>query len=275
MTVEISSVNRKQLEIVLSLGRELDSLEPRVRELIHQQVSRGRLLVKVLIDTSEDRSGTRVRFNTRLAEQYLKEAKRLSRELKLEQSLSIDSLLRVPGMVEIESALQDPEHVWKSLSRGLKQAVKQLNQTRDREGRHLAGDLKQRVRLLRKHAAHVRKQAPQVAKKYRAQLQQRIENAGIQLSPEDDERLLKELVIFADRSDISEELTRLESHFQQFDDCLKKGGPMGRQLDFLAQEMNREINTIGSKANDAGIAHEIVALKTELERFREQAQNVA
>jgi len=113
-----------------------------------------------------------------------------------------------------------------------------------------------------------------VQERYREQLRQRIKNAGLPEPATDDERLLKEIVYFADRSDISEELTRLQSHFQQFDDCVKSSEPVGRVLDFLAQEMNREINTIGSKANDGAIARQVVTLKTELEKFREQAQNV-
>jgi uncharacterized protein (TIGR00255 family) len=113
-----------------------------------------------------------------------------------------------------------------------------------------------------------------VAQRYREQLVERIKAAGLELPQTDDERLLKEVVYFADRSDISEELTRLQSHFQQFEDCRKSREPVGRMLDFLAQEMNREINTIGSKANDSVISREVVTLKAELEKFREQVQNV-
>jgi len=120
----------------------------------------------------------------------------------------------------------------------------------------------------------IQKQAPRVAEKYRDQLVHRIKDAGLEAPGVDDDRLLKEVVYFADRSDISEELTRLQSHFQQFDDCAKSSEPVGRTLDFLAQEMNREINTIGSKANDSVISKEVVTLKAELEKFREQAQNV-
>jgi uncharacterized protein (TIGR00255 family) len=120
----------------------------------------------------------------------------------------------------------------------------------------------------------VQKQAPEVVKRYQEQLRERIKNAGLEMPDLDDERMSKEIVYFADRSDISEELTRLQSHFQQFDDCLKSKEPVGRTLDFLAQEMNREVNTIGSKANDSLISREVVSLKAELEKFREQVQNV-
>jgi uncharacterized protein (TIGR00255 family) len=131
-----------------------------------------------------------------------------------------------------------------------------------------------RIGVMRQSVEKIQKQVPQTAGNYRRQLLERIKSAGIENIAPDDERLLKEIVLFADRSDISEELTRLQSHFQQFEDCRKSKEPMGRTLDFLAQEMNREINTIGSKANDTVISREVVTLKAELEKFREQAQNV-
>jgi uncharacterized protein (TIGR00255 family) len=149
-----------------------------------------------------------------------------------------------------------------------------LVKMRSREGANLKKDLGDRVATMRKAVARVRKEAPQVQKRYREQLIERIKGAGLEDLQLDEERLLKEVIFFADRSDISEELTRLQSHFQQFDDCLKSAEPVGRTLDFLAQEMNREINTIGSKANDSLISREVVVLKAELEKFREQAQNV-
>jgi len=145
---------------------------------------------------------------------------------------------------------------------------------REREGEHLGQDLVKRIDLMRRATLRIQKQVPAVAKRYRDQLIERIRNAGIEAPGLDDERLLKEIVYFSDRSDISEELTRLQSHFQQFAQGLKSRDPIGRMLDFLAQEMNREVNTIGSKANDSLISQEVVTLKTELEKFREQAQNV-
>jgi len=127
---------------------------------------------------------------------------------------------------------------------------------------------------MRKSATQIQKHAPEVQKRYREQLIQRVKSAGLETPGLDDERLVKEIIYFADRSDISEELTRLQSHFQQYNDCLDSREPVGRTLDFLAQEMNREVNTIGSKANDSLISRAVVTLKAELEKFREQAQNV-
>jgi uncharacterized protein (TIGR00255 family) len=127
---------------------------------------------------------------------------------------------------------------------------------------------------MRAGVRRVREQAPRVTERYRAQLLARIKAAGLQAPGLEDERLVKEVFYFADRSDVSEELTRLQSHFQQFDDCVKSAEPIGRTLDFLAQEINREVNTLGSKANDSAISREVVLLKAELEKFREQVQNV-
>jgi len=145
---------------------------------------------------------------------------------------------------------------------------------REREGAHLAQDLASHIGVMRQCVRRIQKQAPLATERYRRQLIERIKSAGLEAPAPDDERLLKEVVFFADRSDISEELARLQSHFQQFEDCRKTKEPVGRTLDFLAQEMNREVNTIGSKANDALISREVVTLKAELEKFREQAQNV-
>jgi len=145
---------------------------------------------------------------------------------------------------------------------------------REREGAHLVQDLALHIGVMRQCVGRIQKQAPQATERYRQQLIERIKSAGLETPAPDDERLLKEVVFFADRSDISEELARLQSHFQQFEDCRKMKEPVGRTLDFLAQEMNREVNTIGSKANDALISREVVTLKAELEKFREQAQNV-
>src|SRR5208282_5726238 len=141
-------------------------------------------------------------------------------------------------------------------------------------GAHLAKDLTSRIGVMHVAVEKIQKQAPTTAENYRQNLLERIKVAGLENIAPDDERLLKEIALFADRSDISEELTRLQRHFQQFEDCRKSKEPVGRTRDFLAQEMNREINTIGSKANDALISRDIVTLKAELERFREQVQNV-
>ena len=274
VSVELSSVNRRQSEIAVNLPRELEVLEAQVRDEINRRVSRGRLNVRVALHVADERQAARVRLNEPLARAYTRELRRLAKELKLAGDVTLDHLLRAPGVLQTDEELSDAEDFWPAIAKALDQALDQLMKMRIREGAHLAGDLKRRMGTLRRAVAAVQKLAPRVAEHYRQQLQERIKSAGIELPSMDDERLAKEVVFFADRADISEELTRLQSHFKQFDDCLKATEPVGRTLDFLAQEMNREINTIGSKANDVAISREVVALKAELEKFREQAQNV-
>jgi uncharacterized protein (TIGR00255 family) len=274
VTVELSSVNRKQSEIAVNLPRELEVLEAQIRDQINRAVARGRITARVSLHAGEGMEAARVHVNRALAKAYANELSRLAKELKLTGSLSLDTLMRAPGVLQTNEELADAEDFWPSVQRALAKALDMLVKMRVREGANLRKDLAQRIAVMQKSVARVKKEAPLVQKRYREQLLERIKTAGLNGSALDEERLLKEVVYFADRSDISEEITRLESHFQQFHDCVKSGEPVGRTLDFLAQEINREVNTVGSKANDARISREVVVLKTELEKFREQAQNV-
>ena len=274
VTVELSSVNRKQTEISVYLPRELEALESRIRDEINRRVARGRLTVKVSMHAADGSSTGRVRLNVPLAKAYARELNRLAKELKLAGAVTIEALLRAPGVLQTDEGLTDAEAFWPAVEKSLNKGLDALVKMREREGTHLTRDLQKRIAVVEKSVERVQKQAPEVVKRFQEQLRERIRNAGLEMPGVDDERLLKEVVYFADRSDISEELTRLQSHFQQFDDCVKSREPVGRTLDFLAQEMNREVNTIGSKANDAVISREVVTLKAELEKFREQVQNV-
>lgn len=274
VTVELSSVNRKQSEITVTLPRQLEMIEAQVRDLINHQIARGRLTARVSLHAGASALSARMHLNVPLAKAYAHELSRLCKQLGLPDRVTLDHLTRAPGVFQTDEEIVEDGDFWPAVEKALKQALAALLRMREREGRHLALDLSRRVEVMRKAAARVQKQAPLVAKRYREQLLERIKTAGLEAPGQDDDRLLKEVVYFADRSDISEELTRLQSHFKQFDDCLRSKEPVGRTLDFLAQEMNREINTIGSKANDSLISREVVTLKAELEKFREQAQNV-
>ena len=274
ITVELSSVNRKQSEISVNLPREMEMLEAQVRDLINQHVARGRLSVRVSLHAGASRLSARMHLNIPLAKAYARELNKLSKQLKLNGAVTLDQLARAPGVFQTDEQIAEEEDFWPAVEKALKKALKELLRMREKEGGHLEKDLAQRIVTMRKAAAQVQKFAPAVAERYRQQLIERIKTAGLEAPGAEDDRLLKEVVYFADRSDISEELTRLQSHFKQFEDCQKSREPVGRMLDFLAQEMNREVNTIGSKANDTLISREVVILKTELEKFREQAQNV-
>ena len=271
-TVEISTVNRKQAELSLYLPRELDALESRVRDEINSKVSRGRIAARVQFSASST-SGTQVKIDHTLAKQYAREYRALAAELKLEKHMGLDTILRAPGVLQTTEDSLDVESLWLSLRAAVRMSLRELLAMRAKEGVNLKKDLQKRINTLQKSVKAVAKQAPKTAKRHRDALLDRISQSGLDLKL-DDERVLKEVALYADRIDITEELTRLESHFGQFADYAKSKSPVGRTLDFLSQEMNREVNTIGSKANDPVVSRLVVAMKSELEKFREQVQNV-
>jgi uncharacterized protein (TIGR00255 family) len=274
VTVELSSVNRKQSEISVALPRELEVLEAQLRDVINRSIARGRLTARVALHAADGKISSQVRLNIPLAKAYVRELNKLAKDLSLEGPITLDMIVRAPGVLQTDEEMGDAEDFWPAVEKALEQALTTLLKMRDREGSHLAKDLSKRIGIMRRTTTQIQKRAPEVQERYRELLLQRVKTAGVEIPNSDDDRLLKEVVYFADRSDISEELTRLQSHFQQFDDCFNSKEPVGRTLDFLAQEINREVNTIGSKANDSVISHAVVTLKAELEKFREQAQNV-
>lgn len=274
IVTEISTVNRKQAEVNVYLPRELEPLDSRVRTEVNKRIARGRVTVRVSLHITETALVSHAQVNMSLAKAYARELRKLAAELKISPDISLDTLVRAPGVFQTDNSLSDADHFWIGIEGSLSKALEACVTMRSREGAHLAKDLKSRVSGMRKAVTKVKKEAPAMVQRYREQLRERIKNAGLPLPPDEDERLQKEIIYFADRSDITEELTRLDSHFKQFDECVKATEPVGRTLDFLAQEMNREVNTVGSKANDSVVTREVVLLKTELEKFREQVQNV-
>ena len=275
VVVEVRAVNRKQAEVSLSLPGELESLESRLRDLVNRVVARGRCDVRFTYEPPAGQASSRI--NRPLAAAYAAEWTAVAREIGLTGPAAqptLELIGRCPGVIQTGSSTADPDRVGPWAEAALSQALEAFDAMRRREGSALESDLRQRIELIRSSLEKVAAVAPDVLARFRENLLQRIRSAGLEgLSP-DDERVLKEVVVFADRSDVSEEIARLRSHFSQFEDCTRSREAVGRKLDFLAQEMNREINTIGSKANDARIATEVVQMKTELERFREQAQNI-
>jgi uncharacterized protein (TIGR00255 family) len=272
-TVELNSVNRKQNDISINLPRELVELEPRIRDEINARVSRGRLNVVVAYHLAPGKASQQVEIDRGLAKAYVRAVHALGKEMKLAEGLTVDTLLKQPGVLKVFEAVVDPEHVWPSVEAALQKALDGLVKMREKEGKFLRDDLLKRLKACRDRITTIRNLAPTVGKRYQQQLWERIKSAGVEL-PLDDERLIKEVVLFADRSDISEELTRFESHLRQFEENLDAKQPVGRTLDFLVQEMGREVNTIGSKANDATISQVVVECKAELEKIREQVQNI-
>ena len=271
-TVELNSINRKQSDIAVNLPKELIELEPRIRDEINAHLSRGRINAVVAYHCATEGAGA-VELDESLALAYLKAIQRLQKRTQLTGAITMDTLLRVPGVLKSTEPTLDAAAVWPSIEQALKRALGQLVKMREKEGKFLAADLAGRLDSLATGVVRIRAVAPSIVQHYREQLHTRIQEAGLTV-PIDDERLSKEVVLFADRSDITEELTRLESHFQQFRECFKSTEPVGRTLDFLSQEMNRELNTIGSKSNAVEISQVVVRLKAELEKIREQVQNI-
>jgi uncharacterized protein (TIGR00255 family) len=272
LSVELNSVNRKQSDIVVNLPRDLAELEPRIRQTINERISRGRM--NVLVTLQESANGRRkLALDTGLARSYHEAMLTLQKELSAPGEITIGAILQAPGVMRSPEHSIDAAEGWPVLQQALAAALAELIKMREREGKHLAKDLIHRLKVLRKEIKGVRALYPDVVKKYRGALLERIEKAGLNL-PIDDERLLKEVSFFADRSDISEELTRLESHVAQFAHHLRKNEPVGRTLEFITQEIFRELNTLGAKSNNAAISQHVVACKSELEKIREQIQNL-
>ena len=271
-SVELNSVNRKQSDIVVNLPRDLAELEPRIRQTINENISRGRTNVVVSYHNGSSRPRN-LALDVDLARSYHEAMRALQKDLDAPGEITIGAILQAPGVMRTPEEVIDSNTAWPAVERALRAALGDLIKMREREGKHLAKDLIRRLKAMRKQLKEIRSLHPDVVKKYRAALLERIQKAGIPIS-NDDERLIKEITFFADRADISEELTRAESHLAQFAHHLRRHEPVGRTLEFITQEIFRELNTLGAKANDAAISQRVVICKAELEKIREQIQNL-
>jgi len=271
-SVELNSVNRKQSDIVINLPRDLAELEPRIRQTINESISRGRTNVVVSYHNGSG-SARKLALDTELARSYHDAMRALQKDLDAPGEITIGAILQAPGVMRAPEETIDSNAAWPAIERALRAALSELIKMREREGKHLAKDLIRRLKAMRKQIKEIRGLHPEVVKKYRASLLERIQRTGLPIST-DDERLVKEITFFADRADISEELTRVESHLAQFAHHLRRHEPVGRTLEFITQEIFRELNTLGAKANDAAISQRVVLCKAELEKIREQIQNL-
>ena len=272
--VECASVNRKQLEVSVSVARELGNVEPQVRERVSKMASRGRVNVSI---RSENEAGSGaaspVQVNAEVMAQYVTQLRAAAESLGVSPDLRLGELVRLPGVLAAEESAKDVEALRPVIQEALDAALANLVEMRTVEGTHLREDMEARLKRIEEILAEVEEKSAQVPELHRKALLQRLEEAGLPLAL-DDERILREIALFADRSDISDELSRAASHVKKFRDTMDSGKPSGRSLDFLLQEFFREFNTMGSKASDAGVAHLVVEAKTELEKIREQVQNV-
>lgn len=270
--VEIATVNRKQADIHFSLPRELAGLEAGLRKTVLGAVSRGRVNVSINLERV---AGSDESLNLDLERALALEAAftKLSGALSRPVQLTAQDFLRAPDIITFEDSGWDPDEAAKAIEPALGGALEKLVEMRTSEGSDLKTDLLARLTILEEHASVIENATPQVVTRQRELLHARLSEADLDIDL-NDERLLKEIALFAERCDISEETTRLASHIGRFREYLGADEPVGRSLDFLCQELNREFNTIGSKANDSGIGQNVVGAKTELEKIREQVQNI-
>ncbi len=269
VVTECFSVNRRQGEVSLVTSRELAWIEPRVREEVLKRISRGKVQVSLTVEHSPHSAPMVI--DRRRAAAFLREARALKKELALGGEISLETVLAAPGVLRTDDA--EGRELWPAVRRALGMALDGLLAMRVREGTHLRKELVRTVARMMALLKRVRKLAPRVPPRQRAALLRRLQSARLSADILD-ARVVTEIALFAERCDITEELSRLESHLAQFHEHLESDAPVGRTLEFLAQEMGREWNTTGAKANDAEISLLVVEAKAELDKAREQLANV-
>jgi uncharacterized protein (TIGR00255 family) len=271
VTAELSSVNRKQLDLVISLPSAYASLDGICKELIKEAFLRGRINCKIIVQQLSDAENI-----TEIPEEftaYLNRVRKIAATIGVQDDITLSTILKSPVLTNMLSPAITQEALEPVLVEAVAQAIAALKQMRETEGTALAKDLLSRVAELEQCRTEILRLAPAVPQLYREQLLKRLKELNVEFAV-DDASLARELALFADRCDISEEYTRLATHFAHFAKLLEAPEPAGRKLDFLCQEMNREINTIGSKANNSDISLIVIDMKSKLEAIREQVQNI-
>ena len=270
--VEIKTVNHRYSDVYIKLPRQISFLEDKVREVVSKSVSRGKADVFIsLEDFSEDSRS--ILIDEGLAKTYISTIRLLKDKYDLLDDISVSLIAKFPDVLKVEKVEQDEEKTWKLLNEALNGAIESLINMREIEGEGLKVSIFEKADFIENIVKEIGIRAPEVVKEYKCKLENRIKELMDQQII-DENRMATEVAIFADRCSIDEELVRLTSHISQLRETLKIGQSVGRKLDFLIQEMNREINTIGSKANDLNITKFVVDIKSELEKIREQIQNI-
>ena len=273
MTVELKSVNHRYLDLSFRMPRHISFAEDTLRTALNDSLSRGH--VDVYVNYRNTRSDAKeVRIDTALLGAYLKSVKAAAAELREENDMTLSNALRLPDVTDIVEADEDDEAVKALTKEAVDKAIVELITARRGEGERLANDLTERLATVDELRGKIETRAPMVVEEYRVKLNERIEAMLGGTVEVDAQRLATEVALFADKASIDEELVRLKSHTAQARELLSQSEAAGRRLDFVVQEMNREFNTIGSKANDAEIAKLVILGKAELEKIREQVQNI-
>ncbi len=271
--VEIKSVNHRYNDISIRMPKKYSFTEEKIKAAIKKVVKRGKVDVSIIIENLSD-SDSSVELNTDLARQYYNSLNVLKNEFQLDQEISVSLLASMPDVLKLKPDINDEDEILKNILVPVEDASNKLNTMRGMEGKKLAEDINSRSQKISDHVKEIEKRAPNVVVEYKEKLQERIGELLGEHAVLDEERLALETAVFADKCSIAEELVRLDSHIHQLEKNVQNNEPSGRKLDFLVQEMNREINTIGSKANDLEITNFVVDIKSEIEKIREQIQNI-
>lgn len=275
ITVEMRSVNNRYCDIQVRQPRLLAALENRVRESVSARLARGK--IDIFINYEDNRAdAVQVRADTGLAKAYAKAFREISEVSAVPDGLTAAVIGRFNDVLRVEAAQIDEEEIWSLLSDALELALDKMCEMRRTEGDKLVRDIELKLKELTELRDRVAERAPTVPADYKQRLQQRMQEILDDKGREfyDEQRLAAEVAIYADRCSVDEELVRLDSHFVQLREMLQEKVPVGKKLDFLVQEINREVNTIGSKANDLELTRLVVTMKSELEKIREQIQNI-
>lgn len=272
ISVEVKSVNHRFLEIVVRMPKQLLPLEERIKKVVQEKISRGRVDLFLTLEETGDKKRL-VKVDKALGLAYYNALRELAESCKIPEKVDLVNLSQMPGVLNLEDEEDDIDAIWPLVQDAVERAIQGLATMRTVEGQKMADDLNKRSGIISQYVMEIEGRSPLVVQEYGEKLTQRIKELLGEVQV-DDSKLANEVAFFADKASITEELVRLKSHLDQMEDILKSDDSIGRKLDFLVQEMNREINTIGSKANDLTINRYVVEVKGELEKVREQVQNL-
>lgn len=271
-TVEMKSVNHRYLDVNIKMPKKLNFFENAIRTELKNYISRGKVDVFITYEDYTEESGS-LKYNKALAEEYLKYLRQMAEDFGLDDDIRVSTLSKYPEVLIMEEQKIDEEELWKDLKKALTGAAENFVQTRIAEGENLLKDLTEKLDGMLTHVDFITERSPKLMQEYRERLEEKVKELLADVHV-DEGRLLTEVTIFADKVCVDEELVRLRSHVEATKETLLVGGSIGRKLDFIAQEMNREANTILSKANDLEISNRAIELKNEIEKVREQIQNI-
>ncbi len=269
--IEIKSVNHRYNDITVKMPKGISYLEEKVKKEISSKISRGKVDIYITFDNNSS-EGKNIKINKEIASIYIKELKTLAKENNIKEDISVTEIFKFPDVLSIEN-VEDEELIWSELYTCLDNAITSLMEMRKREGNKIKEDLEKRIEKISEKVDEISTYSTRLVEEYVVKLETRIKEI-LNTDVVDKDRLAQEIVIYADKCSVEEEITRLKSHIIQFKELINMDTPIGKKIDFLIQEMNRETNTIGSKSGNLLITNLVIDIKTELEDIREQVQNI-